>query len=46
MGFIVPIAKTVGEVVDRAIDEYCLRDMEEASTTVSDYKLAIKHSPR
>lgn len=34
--FIVSIAENVGKMVDRAVDKYGLRNMEEASMTVAD----------
>lgn len=43
--FIVPIAGTVGEMVDRAVVEYRLGDMKEASMKVTDDDPSIKCSP-
>lgn len=44
-GFIVPIAGAVGKMEDRAVDEYRLRNMEEASTTVADNEPSTERSP-
>lgn len=41
---IVPIAETAGKKVDRIVNEYRLRDMEEASTTVAEEESLIECS--
>lgn len=45
MGLIVPIAKTVPKIIGRAVDEYHLRDKEEASATVADDEPSKDHLP-
>lgn len=45
MGFVVPISKTVGNMVDSAIEEDRLRDMEDASKTFADNYPSIEKSP-
>lgn len=40
----VPIAKTVGQMVDRAVNDYRLRDLEETATTVADDELSVECS--
>lgn len=44
-GSIVPMAKTSGKTVNRAVDKYCLCDMEETSTTIAEKEQSMEHSP-
>lgn len=41
-GFIVPIAETVGKLVDRAVDDCHLHDIKKASRTTADINLSIQ----
>lgn len=43
-GFIVPIAENVERMMARAIDDFCLHHMEEASTTTSDDESSMGRS--
>lgn len=40
-GFTFPVLKNIGKIVDRALDEEHIRDVEEAWTTVADDKPVI-----
>lgn len=42
---IFPSAKTIGNMVDRAVEEYCLCHMKEESTKLSDTEQIIKGLP-
>lgn len=44
MGIIVPIARPLGKMMDRVVNEYHLRHMEETSTTVPDEEPSIERS--
>lgn len=43
--FIVPVAKTVGKIVDRAVDDYRVRNMEEVLTAATEELQSVERSP-